>query len=320
MELFTYSVDLARIVFLMGAVLAMAYKKLFGITPGGIIVPAFLALLLDQNFIWFLVIVSAALLTRLVYRLIFESHALSRSWVVYTNICISAMLVLVAQLFLSSSINDFDGATFGFVISGLMAANSVKYGTGKVFMGALSVTALTYTAGFLLSEIVPFSMTTSLTTQLGEFAPLKMNAPQLFLPAGLLITGVIMHRYGVRTGGFLLAPFVALLAAQSLVQFATFVVGVTLSYIIIQIVLHYSLVVGLERFMVCLLLAACCVSLTDLIAIRYNLPGYHSTSMVLMVAMGVMVNDLCLQKKKLPALGGLTIPVAIAYGLRLVVR
>lgn len=320
MELFTPSVDLARIVFIIGAVLAMLYKKKLGITPGGIVVPAFLALMLDQSYIWFGSILIISLLTRLVYRYTLEPRALPRQWQVFANISISAVLVLLAQFLFLKRLPLVEAAAFGFVIPGLIGVNSVRYGTVKVLGGALAVTALTYAIGWALAMAVPSGIATALTAQLGAFEPLELGNPFIYLPAGLLVTGLTMWRFGARTGGYLLAPFLGLLASQSWLQFVAFIAGVGVSYGILQLVLRYSLIVGLERFLVALLLAACMVTLTDLAAVRLALEHYFATSMVLMVAMGVIVNDLCLRRNKLPTLRNITLPVALAYGLRMVVR
>lgn len=320
MEMFTYSVDLARIVFLIGALLAMLYKKRLGVTPGGIIVPAFLALLLDQSVAWFAGILAVALATRYIYKLAFESFALSKKWMIFTNISISALLVVVLQILFLDTLPSVEAATFGFVIPGLISANSVRYGLGKVMQATLLVTAGAFAAGVALAELLPFGWSTYLTSQLSGFAPLKMTHPQIYLPAGLVVTGLTLWQFGTRTGDYLLAPFLAVLAMVAPLQMAMFALGVALSYLIVQLAVKYSLIAGLERFMLCLFTSAFMVSLTDLLAVRLDLTGYRSTGVLLMVAMGVIVNDLCLQRRKGTALAGVSLPVAIGYGLRMVVR
>lgn len=252
MELFAYSADLARIVFIIGAVLAVVYKKYTGVTPGGVVVPAFLALLLDQSFIWFCIIFGASLLTRLLYLISFQAMALPRRWVVFINIAMSTAIVLAAQYLFGMAMPSTEAAAFGYVIPGLLSANIMRYRLQPVVLSTLGVTAVTYSIGYLCTQLVPFGWATSLTSQLGMFTPLQLGSPLILLPTALVVTGLTMWAFGTRTGGYLLAPFVALLASGSVVQFAAFIVGILCCYGLLQVILRYSLIFGLERFLMSL--------------------------------------------------------------------
>jgi hypothetical protein len=294
MDLFGHSLELTRLVFLTGAVLAMLYKRSSGVTPGGIIVPAFLALALDISFIWFCLLVLIGVITRLIYQRFFEVYALPRTKVVLINIAISTVLVMLSQIAMASRLPTLEIIEFGFVIPGLIAGNAVAYGLSRVLYGTLIVTALTYSIGYLYFVTIPFNLATKLSVQLSEFTPFTLEGKYFMLVASLALAAFVVYTTKVRVGGYLIAPVLLALMVNSFVQFATYALATFFCYLFVKAILKRSLIIGLERFLLCLLVSALAVTTIDIMTVTLSLESFQISPIVFMVAMAVIVNDLCL--------------------------
>lgn len=294
MDAFTNSLELTRLVFLTGAILATLYKRKTGITPGGIIAPAFLALALDKSFIWFGALMVIALLTRLIYRQLLESFALPRTKEVLVNIAISTLLVTFAQLTFSRRLPYVEVVAYGSVIPGLIASNSRTYGTGLVVYGTLIVTAITSILGHVYAMVVPYQVATRLSVQLSQYSPLVIPRHYIASIASLCVTFLIITLFNVRAGGYVIAPVLLTLFLSSTLQFALYGLAVAICYGVVRVILRHSLIIGLERFLLCLLLSAVSVTCIDLLAVRFQFSDYLVLPAIYMTAMAVILNDLCL--------------------------
>lgn len=315
MDSFNDSVELVRITFLFGAVLAMLYKKSTGITPGGVIVPAFLALILDRSFAWFSVILLISVVCTILYKLLFSFLALTRHWTVIINIAMGAMLTLGLQYLMGELLPYTDITAFGFVLPGLIASANYYQNPLQVAKATLSVTALTYCFGWLLYSIIPYAFSSKLAVQLASFEPVVIAHPYIAIPLSLVSVAISYYVFNARSGGYLIAPIVSGLASNSLAQFGLFFGGVILAYVLVNTLLRYSLVVGLERFVFILFLCTAIVTTIDMYAVTTHLHGYRAAPLITIIAMAVWVNDLCLQQFKKSAGGGFTIPLATTFGL-----
>lgn len=314
MDTFGESVELIRIVFLFGALTSLIYKKQTGITPGGIIVPALLAVILDTRFDLFVLLTAVTAVTIGVYKLIFSSKAYSHRWAMIINIAISTLILFVLQYSASGLFPYNDVTAFGYIIPGLIATASYYQTPKLVAKATLSVTALVYVFGWTLYKTIPYSMSSSLTVHLGSFEPIVVANPEVAIPLSLISAGVSYKIFNARSGGYLIAPFVSALIATSVFQFYLFLLCTVIAYAVVRILLEYSLVVGLERFVLILFLCSAIVSAIDLFAISRDIPGYHTSPLIMIIAMSVWVNDLCLQPLKKSA-GGLSVPLTSTLSL-----
>jgi hypothetical protein len=317
---FNDSVELVRITFLFGAVLAMLYKKYTGITPGGIIVPAFLALILDRSFEWFSVILAISVVCTVLYKLLFSFLALTRHWTVIINIAMGAMLTLGLQYLMGELLPFTDITAFGFVLPGLIASANYYQHPLQVAKATLSVTAVTYSFGWLLYSIIPYAFSSKLAVQLASFEPVVISHPYIAIPVSLISVAISYRYFNARSGGYLIAPIVSGLAATSLAQFGLFLAGVIVVYALVNLLLKYSLVIGLERFVFILFLSTAIVTTIDMYAITTHMHNYRAAPLITIIAMAVWVNDLCLQPIKKSAGGGFSVPLASSLELIRVMR
>ncbi len=130
--------------FFIGIILAVFYVELMDIYPGGIIVPAYMALYLDQP-LRVLATVVIALLSLLTYRF------LSRFFILFGRRRFVMLLLLGAlwgQLLFLATPHIYAGATelrvIGWVIPGLLANNCEKQKIFATLASLFTVSILTY--------------------------------------------------------------------------------------------------------------------------------------------------------------------------------
>lgn len=286
-----------RIVFLLGAVMALFYKKKMGVTPGGIIAPGILAGVLFASFAAFLITMVSTLICWLIYKFVVSNYALSNRWTALVNISISVVISLITMMLVQA--NQWmsqETLLLSLVVPGLITISAKKYGLGKVMFGTLSVTALACLAGLLLAQIIPYSSLTYLSVHLAQFTPLTLTYPFIVLPVSLIMAILIYYRFGIRGGGYLIAPFLAVVAMTAPWQALMLLIGVAVSYLAVRFIQSRTLIIGLERFVISLFMGYLIVTLCDFIAIHSGLEMYRPTPLVLIIAVAVLTNDLSLQK------------------------
>ncbi len=319
MEIFWSSLDLVRLTFLVGAVLALLYKKQFGVTPGGIIVPGILTGLIFTSFPAFLVMLVLSLICFALYQSTFGRFALTRRWASLIMISISVALGLISMLALNMAHIFDQELLLSLVVPGLIAISARKYGMGRVMTGTLAVTAASFLAGWALALAIPYETLTYMTVQLGTYTPLSLESPYLVFVISLVTAILIYYKFGIRGGGYMVAPFIAAVTISSPIQAALIAVGVVLSYVAVRLLLRYTLVIGLERFVFSLICGYIVITLIDVLATMVNIPGYRPAPIVLIIAVAVFTNDLSLQALKPSILKGFSPTLVMAHLARLAV-
>lgn len=296
MDVFSTSVDLVRIVFLLGAVLALIYKKKIGVTPGGIIVPGILAGIMFTSFVAFMFTIASTILCWVIYKFSIAKYALSNRWTSLTCISLSVVIGLLATSILGTyKLVDQEALLLSLVTPGLITISAKKYGFKSAAFGVLFVTAVTGALGLLLAKIIPYEQLTSLSVQLGVYTPLALTHPFIVLPISLISAILVYYRFGIRGGGYLIAPFLSVILLSSPFQAILVCIGVAASYLAITLIQKHTLIIGLERFVMSLFCGYFVVTLMDLLATTVNIEGYRTSPIILIIAIAVLTNDLCLQ-------------------------
>ncbi len=137
----------------IGLLLALLYKEMIGIYPGGIIVPAFLALTLDHPS-QTLATVAAACLSVAVYKLLARYFILfgSRRFVIILLVggVVSQLLALTAPSIIPS---PAEFRVIGFIIPGLLANNLERQSFLPTLASLVTVTVLTYIIATLIGIV-----------------------------------------------------------------------------------------------------------------------------------------------------------------------
>jgi gamma-polyglutamate biosynthesis protein CapC len=136
---------------LVGLLLALLWAERTGISPGGIIVPGYLALSADRP-LRVLATLAVALLTLLVYRLLARHLILFGRRRFVLTVLLGAFLsqawfLLLPRLFEA----PFELRVIGWVVPGILASNLARQKTWPTLASTVAVSALTFAAVRLIS-------------------------------------------------------------------------------------------------------------------------------------------------------------------------
>lgn len=317
MEIFWSSTDLIRLTFLAGAVLALLYKKRFGVTPGGIIVPGILAGLMFTSLPAFLVVIALSVACWAIYHYTLGRFALNRRWGALITVSISLVLSVMCTVAFNGAHIFSQELILSLIVPGLIAISARRYGLGRVMLGTLSVTALCYCVGWALALSIPYDILTNMTVRLGGYTPLSVDNYYLAFFASIATAALIYYKFGIRGGGYTVAPFVAAVTFSSPIQAVLLAAAVGVSYLAIKLMLKFTLIIGLERFVFSLVSAYVLVTLIDLLATVIVIPGYRPAPLVLIIAVAVFTNDLSLQHLRSTLQKGFSPTLIMAHLARL---
>lgn len=139
----------------IGLLVAVFYVEIFGVYPGGIIVPAYIALYLDQP-LRVLVTVAIAILCIFVYRILSRYLILFGKRRFVTFIFIGAILAQAwAFLFPPLFPESFGLRAIGWLIPGLLANNLEKQRFLPTLASLVIVAVLTYVLVRMIQFIFP---------------------------------------------------------------------------------------------------------------------------------------------------------------------
>ncbi len=139
----------------IGLLVAVLYVEIFGVYPGGIIVPAYIALYLDQP-LRVLVTVAIAVLCILVYRILYRYVILFGKRRFVTFIFIGAVLAQVwTLLFPQIFPESFGLRAIGWLIPGLLANNLEKQRFLPTLTSLVTVAVFTYVLIRMLQHVFP---------------------------------------------------------------------------------------------------------------------------------------------------------------------
>jgi poly-gamma-glutamate biosynthesis protein PgsC/CapC len=139
----------------IGLLVAVLYVEVFGVYPGGIIVPAYIALYLDQP-LRVIVTVVIAILCVLVYRILSTSVILFGKRRFVTFLFIGAVLAQVwSLLFPQLFPESFGLRAIGWLIPGLLANNLEKQRFLPTLASLVSVAVFTYVLVRILQYVLP---------------------------------------------------------------------------------------------------------------------------------------------------------------------
>jgi hypothetical protein len=229
------------------------------------------------------------------------------------TLCIAEALLAEKFNFISQEM-----LLFSMVVPGLITIGARKYGLSKVFQGTIITTGATYFAGLLLASVVPIAATSYFSTTLGSYPPLELPHPLWSFAVSMSVAVLLYYIFKVRSGGYLMAPFLVLLVVVSPLQGLMLLLGIILSYLTVRFVLAKSLIVGLERFVLSLFCGYFVVSICDYIATMAKFDVYYVSTITLVIAVAVLTNDLTLQPTKKAVSKGFGPAMLASYAARIV--
>ena len=297
------SADIHHFALLIGVFVAIKYRSTYGIIPGGLIVPGSLVVLLTISPLWCITVIGLSGVVYGIYQRWFRRTDYKRRTPMYILACLSLSISsVVALLYNHWGWLEFSlDVQVGSILPGVIAFNLGKQDVRRVSQAIALCTTLT-SAGVIgvlgLLDILGIPHIHQLASTAAA-STIQLNYPlvHFFLALGV---GYLIYRYqDIRSGGYMVAPVVALTMFDP-VTALHFIVGCVVVYVITQCFCDWTLTVGLSRYVVVLCLSTLYLWGTEL-WVQAAVPGMaiaYGSSYLLNIAMLSVINDAILYRTK----------------------
>ena len=302
---------------LIGVFVAIRHHHTYGVTPGGLIVPGSLVILFIVSPVWCLTVLGLSVLVYGIYQHWFRRTDYKRRTPMYILACLSLGLSsTVALCYAHFGWIEFSlDLQVGNILPGIIAFNFSKQDiskvsraialcTGVTFAGVSGLSAIFNLLG-ILSEIEHVSASNS---------TLQLNYPLIHFVLALG-AGYLIYRYqDIRSGGYMIAPIVALTLLDPFTAIH-FLIGCVIVYHGALLFCEWTLTVGLRRYVVVLSLSTLYIwgSELGLSILDPSLAIVQGSSYLLNIAMLSCVNDAILYRHK-PVLRYMALMAGISIG------
>jgi hypothetical protein len=298
------SPEIQRLSLAIGSLLALAWKDRLGILPGGIIVPGFLTNLLLLSPWWGFLVLGIGYLSQWIYQHWLERLEHQRRLPMYIlgvlslGISTPCAFAVIQLGLLPASIDSISGS----LLPGVIAFNLHRQGWRPVTQGMLLTTAATL--GLTLAVVVvgitlfraDFNFLQRYYVHSGNIH-IQVKAVQFLIT--LILGMMIYQRTQIRPGGYVVAPIAAALLLHPL-SAVMFVIGCISVDWMIQVISQRSLMIGLNRYVVSLLLSTGYVWTMELLLIQAGVQAlpFQANHILVIIAILSYANDLTLHRRK----------------------
>lgn len=298
------SPEIQRLSLAIGSLLALAWKDRLGILPGGIIVPGFLTNLLLLSPWWGFLVLGIGYLSQWIYQHWLERLDHQRRLPMYIlgvlslGISTPCAFAVIQLGLLPASIDSISGS----LLPGVIAFNLHRQGWRPVTQGMLLTTAATL--GLTLAVVVvgitlfraDFNFLQRYYVHSGNIH-IQVKAVQFLIT--LILGMMIYQRTQIRPGGYVVAPMAAALLLHPL-SAVMFVIGCIGVVWMIQVISQRSLMIGLNRYVVSLLLSTSYVWTMELLLIQAGVQAlpFQANHILVIIAILSYANDLTLHRRK----------------------
>jgi poly-gamma-glutamate biosynthesis protein PgsC/CapC len=253
--------EVARVALVLGVVVSVLFYERLQLTTGGAIVPAYVALFLAEP-LYVATTVGVALLTYLIV-----TRLLSRRWILYgrrrfeVEVLIGLALVTVT-VSAGQVLGLFQPVLFGLtgigmVIPGILAHDMSRQNPVR------TLAALAATAGIVTVAVYLFASLLTISPLRED--PMPLVGDDTGYPIDLLLAGAIASvvggmliyaMLGIRSGGYISAAYLALLAVRPWDLVYTVVLAVTIWFVVTRLVMPYVLIFGRRKVSSMLMVSA----------------------------------------------------------------
>jgi len=263
MHEYIFDLETVRLAVVLGVIVSTLFYERLHLTTGGAIVPGYLALFLPQPL--FIVVTMAA--GYVTFYLV--NHVIAQRYILYGRVKfeveILTSLILVALLAVAAAfalrLHPQMAALYGvgFIIPGIIAHDMKRQGPAKTSAAVLLNTAIVGVVIFIyhsLLRIAPWY-------RRAEVAPFDATSlaypPDLLFPAvfASVLAGMLVFRWvGVRTGGFIMGAYWALVLSRPLDILFALVTGVGTYLFVTRFLMRHMLLFGRRKLSMMVLAGA----------------------------------------------------------------
>lgn len=316
--------EIHRIALIVGAIVAINYKNIYNITPGGVIVPGVFIVLFFISPIWCFTILLLSLLVYWLYDLFFKQVSHKGRTPMYVLSALSLGIahpisIAYSQLgFMEPTLDSLSGS----LIPAIIAFTCTRQKIVPVFRGLLVTTAITAAIVVMIYAMG----TTFLGLDFDAIQQIVQGKRRLRIEFPLIQFYIILavgywfyRRAQIRSGGYIIAPAAAELLLQP-VSATIFLIGCLSVYLTTKAICEASLSLGLNRYALALCLSTIFVWGSELIIMHIDstiLP-FQGSSLLVIIAMLSYVNDgILYARNHVYVYMGMTIAIAILISVAL---
>ena len=298
------SPEICRLSLAIGAFVAVKYKDNYGIIPGGIIVPGFIIALMLISPLWCGTVVALAFPVYWLYQKFLARTGYKRRTPMYLLATLSlaiANLVALIYIQLGWFVPSLDNLS-GTMLPAVIAFTFTKQKPSKVVRGIVFTTLITAAIVVAIYGIASTYLNLNFDTLRPIYAgkaTLQIKYPLVQFYVALAVGYFIYRSQDVRSGGYMVAPVAAALLIQPVSAIA-FLLGCVLVYLLTQKICQFTLLIGLKRYALVLLLSTSYIWLIELLFIYFDstiLP-FQGSNLFAIIAMLSCVNDRILYANK----------------------
>ncbi len=298
------SPEICRLSLAIGAFVAVKYKDNYGIIPGGIIVPGFIIALMLISPLWCGTVLALAFPVYWLYQKFLTRTAYKRRTPMYLLATISlAIANLIALIYIQlgwfvPSLNNLSGT----MLPAVIAFTFTKQKPTKVVRGIIITTLITAAIVLVIYGIGSAYLNLNFDILRPIYAgksTLQIKYPLVQFYVALAVGYFIYRFQDVRSGGYMVAPVTAALLIQP-ISAIVFVLGCILVYLLTQKICQFTLLIGLKRYALVLLLSTTYIWLIELLFAYFDstiLP-FQGSNLFAIIAMLSCVNDRILYVNK----------------------
>lgn len=291
-----------NLILLVGVFVAIAYRNAYGVIPGGLIIPGSLIVLLIMSPLWCATVIILSAFVYWVYEHWFRRTDYKRRTPMYVLACLSlGISSIVSFCYVRWGWLPFSLDTqVGSIVPGIIAFNLSKQDAGKVTRAIATCAGTTLAIVGSVYALLSTSGILSPTPAIVAPSPAgQLNYPLIHFAIALGTGYLIYRHHDIRSGGYTIAPVVALALLEPFTA-VRFLVGCTLVYHATRLFCEWTLTVGLRRYVVVLSLSTLYLWGSELWlqAIDPSLPLFQGSSYLLNIAMLSYVNDAILYRQQ----------------------
>lgn len=284
-------------------------------TPGGIIVPPILAIMLFVNPRALAVFAVQTAICYFIYKAFIAKRALSKDWLALITMSVSGIISITTMLVfrhINSTGLEAEVGMISYILPGLTTLAMAKYGVEKAVAGMSLVAVAVVVCIVALTTFIPVEFWTLISGGLQRYSQLHLYEFYPSILGGLAVAVLMMWRFKIRNGGYVIGAVMAAIIIQSWSQALLIVAAVGICYAVIRFVLNRTHVIGLKRFVMCLSVAYILTLCINVFATQVWIDGFAVSMLAPIQIIAVFTNELTTQSIGPSAVG---VPVSILAAL-----
>ncbi|HLB51790.1 hypothetical protein A3F07_04625 [candidate division WWE3 bacterium RIFCSPHIGHO2_12_FULL_38_15] len=315
------NIEILSLILCIGVITATIIRRRTGINPGGIITSPFMVISFIFSPLWGITLLVLGYIVYKIYNRFFTQVYFGRYPMYITGILsivlVYATALIYTKLNLVSQMNL--NHLYGLIVPAIIAMAIRKQGPEKTYKYTVLSTLISgiiFSAVYLAITAIfkyDFYEIEGLREGLQDFS---LNNSFILILVSILVSFVIYYFTKIKSGGYIVLPYLAVLAfyPKNLLIFA---LSLLFLIWIVKLLKHYTLVVGITRYTLVLCVAIVLVGTIETYLLRngFTISPFMGANIFPALALAAIANDFAVQKtrKTIPYLALNLAVVGIVY-------